>query len=159
MTFATTEVDMVSAFTINYMEEAIGIAHAARVIEIPVAISFTVETDGRLPSGDALETVIDRIDDLTDGHPAYYMVNCAHPTHFRDQLTRGAPWLERIRGVRANASRLSHAELNEAATLDEGDPAALASTTSTYAIGCRCSMCWAGAAEPTTVMWRRWSRR
>ena len=121
-TFAKTEADMVSAFTINYTEEAIGIALAGRVYGLRSVISFTVETDGRLPTGETLQSAIERTDDATGGSPAYYMINCAHPTHFAHTLTRGAPWVSRIRGVRANASRMSHAELNEATTLDEGNP-------------------------------------
>lgn len=126
LTFVTTEADMVSAFTINYTEEAIGIAHAARILSMPVVISFTVETDGRLPSGDTLEAAVERIDERTNGHPAYYMINCAHPTHFMGQLDPGAAWVGRIRGIRANASRLDHAALNASTVLDEGDPAELA---------------------------------
>jgi S-methylmethionine-dependent homocysteine/selenocysteine methylase len=121
-TFAATDADLVSAFTINYTEEAIGIARAARAARIPVVISFTVETHGRLPTGETLESAINRTDDATGGTPAYYMINCAHPEHFADTLTPGAAWVARIRGIRANASRLSHAELNESTTLDEGDP-------------------------------------
>ncbi len=121
-TFAGTDADMIAAFTMNYTDEAIGIATAARSAGMPVAISFTVETDGRLPSGESLQTAITRTDDATDGHPAYYMINCAHPSHFRAVLDRGGAWRERIRGVRANASKRSHAELDAATELDIGDP-------------------------------------
>jgi S-methylmethionine-dependent homocysteine/selenocysteine methylase len=120
--FAATAADMVTAITMNYVEEAIGIAQAARRAAMPAAIAFTVETDGRLPTGDTLEAAIGRVDEATDAWPAYYMINCAHPTHFEDALPAGARWLERIRGLRANASRQSHAELNESPTLDAGDP-------------------------------------
>ncbi|HEY7683281.1 MAG TPA: homocysteine S-methyltransferase family protein [Gemmatimonadales bacterium] len=123
--FAGTEADMVSAFTINYVEEAIGVAGAARSHGMPAVISFTVETDGRLPTGDSLQAAIERTDEATDGHVAYYMINCAHPTHFLDTLAPEAAWLSRIRGVRPNASRMSHAELNDATELDQGDPAEL----------------------------------
>lgn len=125
-TFADTEADLVSAFTINYVEEAIGIARAAQMLRMPAVISFTVETDGRLPTGDSLQAAIERTDEASNGHPAYYMINCAHPTHFGSSLRAGAEWVGRIRGVRANASRMSHAELNDATTLDEGDPLELA---------------------------------
>lgn len=125
-TFALTDADMVSAFTLNYVDEAVGIARAARACAMPVAISFTLETDGRLPSGDALGDAIGRTDDATDGYPAYYMINCAHPTHFESVLQAGGDWLERIRGLRANASARSHAELDEATELDIGDPHELA---------------------------------
>jgi len=89
---------------------------------MPVAISFTVETDGRLPSGESLEAAIDRTDDTTGGHPAYYMINCAHPSHFRSVLDGGGAWRQRIRGLRANASKRSHAELDAATEIDIGDP-------------------------------------
>jgi homocysteine S-methyltransferase len=90
-----------------------------------VVISFTVETDGRLPSGQELGDAIRLVDDETGGAPAYYMVNCAHPTHFEDVVAGDGRWRERIRGLRANASTKSHAELDEATELDEGDPADL----------------------------------
>ena len=121
-TFATTEADMVAAFTMNYTEEAIGVATAAKASDMPVAISFTVETDGQLPSGEPLEAAIARTDAATDAHPAYYMINCAHPSHFRAVLDAGGAWRERIRGLRANASKRSHAELDAATELDVGDP-------------------------------------
>lgn len=123
--FADTEADMVSAFTLNYAEEAIGIVRAAERHGLPSVISFTVETDGKLPSGQPLAEAIAQVDAATDGGPAYYMINCAHPTHFADLLTTNAAWVQRIRGLRANASRCSHTELNESTTLDEGSPAEL----------------------------------
>jgi S-methylmethionine-dependent homocysteine/selenocysteine methylase len=123
--FRDSEADMVCAITMTYADEAIGVTRAARGAGMPVAISFTVETDGRLPSGQALGDAIAQVDGETGGGPDYYMINCAHPTHFEDVLESGAPWIERIRGLRANSSRKSHAELDEATELDEGDPAEL----------------------------------
>jgi S-methylmethionine-dependent homocysteine/selenocysteine methylase len=124
--FADTKAELVSALTLAYVEEAVGIARAARAAEIPSSISFTVEVDGRLPSGQALRAAVEQVDEETDGAPAYFMVNCAHPTHIAPALADDGPWLERIRGVRANASTRSHAELDEADELDDGDPVALA---------------------------------
>jgi S-methylmethionine-dependent homocysteine/selenocysteine methylase len=124
--FADAGADMACGITMTHAGEAIGIAHAARDAGLPVAISFTVETDGRLPTGQPLAEAIDEVDAATAGQPAYYMVNCAHPTHFIDCLEQEAPSARRIRGVRANASRMSHAELNEAPDLDAGDPVDLA---------------------------------
>jgi S-methylmethionine-dependent homocysteine/selenocysteine methylase len=121
-TFAETEADMVTAITMTYPNEAIGIVRSAQAAGLPAAISFTVETDGVLPDGSSLEQAIAVVDDATGGGPAYYMVNCAHPTHFDHVLASGGDWRERIRGVRANASRMSHAELDEAEELDDGDP-------------------------------------
>ncbi|MWV29207.1 homocysteine S-methyltransferase family protein [Aurantiacibacter rhizosphaerae] len=116
-------VDCISAITMTNTAEAIGIVQAAKEVGLPVVISFTVETDGRLPTGQTLGEAIATVDEATGSAPAYYMVNCAHPDHFRDALRDGAGWVSRIGGVRANASRLSHAELDEAEELDQGDPA------------------------------------
>lgn len=118
--------EMLSGMTMTTSAEAAGIALAARDVGLPVAISFTVETDGRLPSGEALRTAIAAVDAATQAHPAYFMINCAHPSHFADVLADGAPWLARLRGLRANASRLSHAELDAMTELDAGDAEALA---------------------------------
>ena len=120
--FAGSEADMVCAITMNYVGEAIGIARAALRRRMPVAISFTVETDGKLPTGQPLQAAIERVDAETGGYPSYYMVNCAHPSHFAHVLADGGAWVNRIHGVRANASRRSHAELNEAPDLDAGNP-------------------------------------
>jgi S-methylmethionine-dependent homocysteine/selenocysteine methylase len=124
-TFAGTAADMVTAITMTYADEAIGITRAASEAGLPAAISFTVETDGRLPSGQALGEAIAEVDAATGAGPAYYMVNCAHPTHFDAVLDTDEAWPGRIRALRANASTKSHAELDEADELDEGDPADL----------------------------------
>lgn len=124
-TFAGSAADMVSAITMNYVEEAIGIARAAQHAHMPVVIAFTVETDGKLPTGQTLKAALEQVDSATSGYPSYYMINCAHPTHFDKVLTEGEPWLQRIHGIRANASRMSHAELNEAPALDAGNAAEL----------------------------------
>lgn len=121
-TFAQTDADMVAAFTMNYVEEAIGITLAAKDAAMPIAISFTLEPDGRLPSGDTLAAAIERTDNETAVYPAYYMINCAHPTHFELVLREGGVWRERILGLRANASKRSHAELDACTDLDAGDP-------------------------------------
>ncbi len=124
-TFAGTSADLVSALTMTYAEEAVGIVRAARAAEIPVVVSFTVETDGRLPSGQPLGDAIEQVDAESGGAVEYFMINCAHPTHFEHVLDADAPWVARIGGVRANASTKSHAELDEAEELDDGDPADL----------------------------------
>lgn len=121
-TFAETAADMITALTLNYVEEAMGIVRAARKARMPVAISFTVETGGNLATGQTLSAAIQQVDASTSSYPAYYMVNCAHPTHFSHVLAAGKPWTKRIRGLRANASKKSHVELNEASELDAGNP-------------------------------------
>lgn len=119
--FASAGADMVSAYTITDIQEAIGLTMAAQSIEIPIAISFTVETNGRLPGGQSIAAAIEQVDEATDNGPAYYMINCAHPTHFEDHLP-DAPLSHRIMGIRANASTMSHEELDNSDILDDGDP-------------------------------------
>ncbi len=114
--------DMVGAYTLTYAEEAIGIARAAAAAGIPASISFTVETDGRLPSEEPLQEAMERFDAETEAAAAYLMINCAHPSHFEASLDSGGAWLDRIGGIRANASRKSHEELDAATELDSGDP-------------------------------------
>ena len=125
-TFAQTTADLVSALTLTYADEAVGIARAAQAADMPCVISFTVETDGRLPSGQSLADAIEQVEAATNRSVEYFMINCAHPTHFADVLEESGTWRDRIQGVRANASEKSHAELDEATELDAGDPVALA---------------------------------
>ncbi len=127
--FAATEVDLVSAITMNYVEEAIGIVQAANVVNLPVVISFTVETNGKLPGGLGLKEAIEQIDESVKEPPIYFMINCAHPTHFIGVMQEGIneQWTKRIKGIRANASCKSHAELDEATKLDRGNPKELGS--------------------------------
>jgi len=120
--FLVAGADMATAFTMNYVEEGIGVALAARSVGLPVAISFTLETDGLMPNGMSLGDAIRAVDNATGGYPVYYMINCAHPTHFAHILESDEPWVQRIRGIRANASMRSHAELDSAPDLDDGDP-------------------------------------
>lgn len=125
-TFSQTNADLVSAFTLNYTEEAIGIINAAKAFNMPVVISYTVETDGNLPSGESLQDAILKVDKITEQYPVYYMINCAHPHHFINKLTGQKEWVNRIKGIRANSSTKSHAELDEAEQLDTGDKQELA---------------------------------
>jgi homocysteine S-methyltransferase len=117
-------VERVTALTLSYPEEAIGIVQAAAAIGVPVVASFTVETDGRLPDTTSVAEAVERVDAATDSAADFFMINCAHPTHISAGLDDSAA-LARIGGLRVNASALSHAELDEAEELDEGDPAAL----------------------------------
>ena len=121
-TFAKTNADLVTAMTLTYIEEAIGICRAAQKAQMPIVISFTVETDGKLPTGESLKDAIASIDRATNDAPIYYGINCAHPSHFSPVLQQGENWTKRIKMIRANASIRSHAELDEAETLDDGDP-------------------------------------
>jgi homocysteine S-methyltransferase len=113
-------VDMLSAMTMTSSAEAIGVARVARTVGLPVSVSFTVETDGHLPSGERLRDAIEAVDG--DTPPDYFSVNCAHPSHFQACLAEGGSWTRRIRSIRANASSCSHAELDAATELDIGDP-------------------------------------
>jgi homocysteine S-methyltransferase len=124
--FADSGADMVSVYTLTNTPEAIGIATAAQRAGIPCALSFTLETDGRQPGGKPLPDAIAEVDEATGGYPAYYMINCVHPVHFTDLVEGGGGWLDRVGGLRTNASMKSHAELDESETLDIGDPQDLA---------------------------------
>ncbi len=125
VSLADAGVDLVSSFTFSYADEGVGFATAAVQVGVPAVVGFTVETDGRLPSGETLASAIAAVDAATGGYPAWFMVNCAHPSHLAPGLDDGA-WTARIGALRANASRRSHAELDEAGTIDSGDPAELA---------------------------------
>jgi homocysteine S-methyltransferase len=123
---AETDVDMVTAFTFTQADEAIGVVRAADSVGLPIVVSFTVETDGNLPTGQPLGEAIQAVDEATESVAAYFMVNCAHPDHFSHVL-EDSEWVRRIRGLRCNASRKSHADLDESETLDDGDPIELGS--------------------------------
>ncbi|GBD47798.1 homocysteine S-methyltransferase family protein [Methylopila sp. Yamaguchi] len=123
--FAASDADMVAAFTLSYAAEAIGIVRAATEAGMPVAISFTLETDGRLATGMSLRDAVAAIDDATGGAAAYFEINCAHPTHFTQAFETDGAWIQRLRGLRANASKRSHAELDASPDLDAGDPGEL----------------------------------
>jgi S-methylmethionine-dependent homocysteine/selenocysteine methylase len=144
--------DLVSAFTMTNIGEAHGIALAAKAAEMPCVISFTVETDGRLPTGDSLAEAIETIDEASGNGPAYYMINCAHPTHFDHVLDTGSAWVKRIRGIRADSSCLSHAELDNALELDIGDPFELGGQYAELRRRFPHIKRLAAAAAPTTAM-------
>lgn len=120
--FREEKVDCVSAFTMTNVNEALGFAMAAKQAGVPSVVSFTLETDGRLPTGETLGDAIAQVDRATGASPAYYMINCAHPTHFADALDPDAAWIKRLLGVRANSSCKSHAELDNSPELDVGNP-------------------------------------
>ena len=119
--FAETDADYVTAYTLTNVPEAVGIARAAKKAGMPVALSFTLETDGNLPGGKPLELAISEADAATGAYPAYYMINCVHPIHFASTVRHGGEWVNRIGGLRVNASMMSHAELDNSPTLDIGD--------------------------------------
>jgi homocysteine S-methyltransferase len=118
--------ELVTSFTLSYADEGVGFAAAARDVGIPAVVGFTVEQDGRLASGETLGEAVERVDEATGRHPSWFMVNCAHPDHIAPGLAGGGAWLDRIGALRANASRHSHAELDAATELDDGDPVELA---------------------------------
>ena len=123
---SNTNADLVSALTINYNNEAIGIVNAAKKHHIPIVISYTVETDGNLPSGQSLKDAISSLDKVTNNYVSYFMINCAHPEHFKDVLNPNESWTKRIKGLRANASKKSHSELDESETIYIGNKEELA---------------------------------
>lgn len=124
--FAAAGCDLVSGCTFTYAAEAIGLIRAAQQLGVPCVVYFTVETDGRLPDGSSLGTTIEAVDKATGAFAAHYGINCAHPDHIEPAVAAGGPWIARVGALRVNASRMSHAELDEAAELDAGDPVELA---------------------------------
>jgi S-methylmethionine-dependent homocysteine/selenocysteine methylase len=123
--FKDSGADLVSAFTLTNVNEAIGVARAAEAAGMPCVISFTLETDGRLPTGESLAAAIETVDREVNRPPVYYMINCAHPDHFSAVLVDSPALTRRLRGLRANASRMSHAELDNSTELDAGNPGEL----------------------------------
>jgi len=120
-------VDMIQAMSLTYPAEAVGMVRGAQAAVVPIVVSFTTEIDGRIPNGESLQAAVETVDSATAAGPVYYAINCSHPTHFEGQLTpASSPWVGRIRAINANASRKSHAELDEATALDDGDPEDLA---------------------------------
>jgi len=123
-------VDLLVPLTMTSLPETLGILRAAELAKLPVLVSPTIEPDGRLADGTPLGDFIAAVDQQTSGTPVGYMVNCVHPSHLGPVLAAaaraGAPWLARFRGMRANASTKTHAELDNSTALDRGDPAALA---------------------------------
>ena len=164
--FAEAGAAMTTGVTMTYVDEAVGVARAAHSVGLPVVISFTVETDGALPSGDALGEAIARVDDATDGTPAYYMVKCAHPAPFAEQLTPGAEWLTRVTAIRAKTSRCSHAELDVAteptvATWPRRGPgsAGWSSARTVHSRPWRVGIAWVYAPSAGSTVGRRMGRR
>jgi homocysteine S-methyltransferase len=124
-TFTKAGVDLVTALTLKSIEEAIGIARAARSAGVPSVISFTLDKSRTVDGRRSLRAAIEAVDAATDGAPAYYMINCSHPVDFGPALDHG-DWVRRIRAVRANASSLEHGQLCQLGHLEEGDAAELA---------------------------------
>jgi len=121
--FAEAGADQVGVYTLTDPGEAIGVVRAADSYGVPVTVSFTVETDGKLPDGTTLRDAMEKVDSVAP--PAYFLINCAHPQHVLPALSQGGSWLDRIKGIQCNASTASHAELDEAEELDAGDLAVL----------------------------------
>jgi homocysteine S-methyltransferase len=159
--FADAGADLATAYTLTTVAEASGVVRAARDVGLPVAISYTVETDGRLPDGTTLGAAVERLDAATDAGAAHLLLNCAHPDHVRPGLDGDAAWTRRIAGLRVNSSRLSHAELDEADELDEGDLDDLTATTRALAEALPAVRivggCCGTDARHVAAMWDGWT--
>lgn len=123
-TFRKAGADLVTAMTFSSVEEAIGVARAAKAAELPVVVSFFVARGGRLRGGETLEEAISRVDEASDGAPAYYMVNCTYPTEFEPGLTAG-DWTQRLGGFLPNAVAMETLDLCKLGHLEDGDPVEL----------------------------------
>lgn len=120
-TFKKAGADLVTAATFSSVEEVIGLARAARAAEMPVVISFFVARGGKLKGGETLEDAIAQVDAATGHAPAYYMVNCTHPTEFEPGLTEG-DWTRRLGGFMPNAVAMETLDLCKLGHLEDGDP-------------------------------------
>jgi homocysteine S-methyltransferase len=161
--FAGAGADLATAYTLTTVAEAVGVVRAAQAAGLPVAVSFTVETDGRLPDGTALGDAVEQLDSATGAAAAHLLVNCAHPDHIGPGVDPSAPWVARIAGLRVNSSRLSHAELDEAEQLDEGDLDDLRATTRALAQALPAVRivggCCGTDARHVAAMWEGWAPR
>lgn len=123
-TLKEADVDLAWAFTLNNVAEAIGIARAAARIEVPLAISFTLDDNSKLKSGPSLAEAIESVDAATGGSAVFFSINCSHPFEFEPGLESG-DWIGRVRGLRPNASRMEKVALCKLGHLEEGDPVEL----------------------------------
>lgn len=121
--FSSSNVDIITAATMNYVEEALGVTLAAKSTSTPLVVSFTLSSEGDLPSGMTLKEAIMKVDTISGEYPLHYMINCVHPVYFAELLKKNKDqaWIKRIKGIRPNASSKSHEELDNLGTLDVGD--------------------------------------
>ncbi|WP_286238828.1 homocysteine S-methyltransferase family protein [Neptuniibacter halophilus] len=117
-------VDLALAITFNNVEESIGVARAAKTIGVPLAISLTLNRNSTLGDGTPLADAIEQIDQATDHSVEFYSINCSHPIEYEPAID-GGPWLQRVRGVRPNASKMEKVALCKIGHLESGDPVEL----------------------------------
>ena len=121
LTFKKAGADVVTAATFSSIEEATGLARAAKSADMPVVISFFVARGGKLKGGETLEEAISAVDAATESAPAYYMINCTHPSEFTPGLTDG-DWTRRLGGFMPNAVAMETLDLCKLGHLEDGDP-------------------------------------
>jgi S-methylmethionine-dependent homocysteine/selenocysteine methylase len=124
--------DHVTAMTFSSVEEAIGVARAAKSADMPVVVSFLVARGGRLKGGETLQEAISRVDSASGNAPAYFMINCTHPTEFEPGLVPG-DWIMRLGGFMPNAVAMETVDLCKLGHLEDGDPVELGAQMSTLA--------------------------
>jgi len=122
--------DFLYAGIMPTLPEAAGLARAADSTGLPYIISFTIQQDGKLIDKTTIADAIRYIDSVTQSKPVCYMTNCVHPAIVFKALSRpfnDIPLVkERFRGIQANTSPLSYAELDGAVDLHCSEPAAFA---------------------------------
>lgn len=128
-------VDLAMAMTFNNVPEAVGIARAAARADLPLEISFTLDSNHRLKSGPSLKSAIETVDFLAgEDRPDFYGINCSHPLEFSPALEPGT-WTRRIRSLRPNAAMMDKQSLCALGHLEEGDPVSLGSLMGMLARG------------------------
>jgi len=120
-TLKKANVDSALAITFNNIPESVGVARAAAKIGVPLAISLTLDSNSKLHSGPSLADAITAIDEQTNQAPEYFLINCSHPLEFEPAIEPG-DWIQRVRGVRPNASKMDKMALCQIGYLEDGDP-------------------------------------
>lgn len=113
--------DIACAHTFNNIPEAVGVARAARAEGLPLAMYFSLDSSSRLNTGPSLRDAVIETDSQTGNAPLFYGLNCSHPVEFEPALEPG-DWIDRLRSIRPNASKMEKIALCKLGHLEDGDP-------------------------------------
>jgi S-methylmethionine-dependent homocysteine/selenocysteine methylase len=111
--------------TFNNIPESIGVIRAGVAAGLPVGVSLSLTTEGRLRSGPSLREAIEAIEEATDGAAAWFGTNCAHPVEFEPAFADAGSWFDRLRYIRPNAAKMDKIALCSLGHLEDGDPVEL----------------------------------
>lgn len=123
-TLKTAKVDLITAMTFNAIDEAIGVVEACRAADIPVSISFSLDSSHHLNTGPSLKDAIAQVDAATDHYTSFFGLNCSHPYEFEPAIDE-TDWMKRVRVIRPNAAKMDKISLCKLGHLEEGNPVEL----------------------------------